>query len=381
MDTKPTYRVGIIGGGRQGTHHARDYHLHPRTEVAAVADTDSENLDLFCERFGVPGYSSYEEMLAKEDIDISAPVLPVKANPGAVIASAQAGVKAVFCEKPLAGSLVDADRMVEECASRNIPFAAGLVVSSHPDYRKAYELAAGGEIGKVVRINLYENNGQVGTHGLNLTRKFADKSPVDYVIGYVSNDPHGEHEEDYGGGERWYGWLGGYIKFSNGIEAFSSFEGPDYRGMEVIGTHGVITNSNNTGLGLKLFKTGDDPRECPDLHEVEGVFKPRPPRDRGRDAEGWRNPSEVMMTSIDAVVEALDTGNPLTITTGDDLRHSLEIAVALRESARNGSAPFKLPVEDRSIMMYPQVGRWNYKKDVHGTEWYRDQMAEHVKPV
>ena len=96
MNTKPTYRVGIIGGGRQGTHHARDYHLHPRTEVAAVADTDQENLELFRERFGVPGYASYEEMLAKEDIDISAPVLPVKANPGAVIASAQAGGKAVF---------------------------------------------------------------------------------------------------------------------------------------------------------------------------------------------------------------------------------------------------------------------------------------------
>ena len=63
MNTKPTYRVGIIGGGRQGTHHARDYHLHPRTEVAAVADTDQENLELFRERFGVPGYASYEEML------------------------------------------------------------------------------------------------------------------------------------------------------------------------------------------------------------------------------------------------------------------------------------------------------------------------------
>ena len=62
------------------------------------------------------------------------------------------------------------------------------------------------------------------------------------------------------------------------------------------------------------------------------------------------------MTSIDAVVEAIDTGDPLPITTGDDLRHSLEIAVALRESARNGSAPFKLPVEDRSIMMYPRGG-------------------------
>ena len=104
-----------------------------------------------------------------------------------------------------------------------------------------------------------------------------------------------------------------------------------------------------------------------------------PVPDRQRDAEGWRIPGENMMTSIDALVEAIDTGNPLPTTTGDDLRHSLEIAVALRESARNGSASFKLPVEDRSIMMYPEVWRWNYKKDVYGVEWYREQMKEHVE--
>ncbi len=381
MDNQPTYRVGIIGGGRQGTHHARAYYLHPRTEVVAVADTDPENLELFRERFGVPGYLSYEEMLAKERIDISAPVLPVKANPGAVIASAQAGVKGIFCEKPLAGSLADADQMVEECASRNIPLAAGLVVSSHPDYRKAFELAAGGEIGEVLRINLYENNKQVGTHGLNITRKFADKSPVDFVVGFVSNDPQGEYEGDYGGGERWYGWVGGYIKFSNGIEAYSSFRVPEYRAIEVIGTHGLITNTNNTGLGLKLFKTGEDPRESPELREVEGVFLPRPPGERQRDDEGWRIPSDTTMTTIDDLVRAIDTGDPLTVTTGDDLRYALEIAIALRESARNGSAPYKLPVEDRSIMMYPEVWRWHYKKDVHGAEWYREQMTEHIRPA
>ena len=129
MTDKPVYRVGLIGGGRQGTHHARGYQLHPRTEVVAVADTDSENRELFMERFGVPGYETYTEMLENEDIDISAPNLPVKANPGAVIASAESGVKGVFSEKPLAGSLADADLMVEACASSGFPFAAGFVLS------------------------------------------------------------------------------------------------------------------------------------------------------------------------------------------------------------------------------------------------------------
>ena len=95
MTAQPVFRVGVIGGGRQGTHAARAYHLHPRTEVAAVADTDPENLKLFCERFDVPGYATYEEMLAKEDLDIGAPILPVKANPDAVVACARAGVKGI----------------------------------------------------------------------------------------------------------------------------------------------------------------------------------------------------------------------------------------------------------------------------------------------
>ena len=378
---QPVYRVGIIGGGRMGSNHARGYHLHPRTEVAAVADTDQENLELFCERFGVPGYPSYEEMLAQEQIDISAPVLPVKANCNAIVASAEAGVKAVFSEKPLAACLADADRAVEACASRGIPFAAGLVVSSHPDYRKAYHMAAAGEIGEVLRINLYEGNNQVGTHGLNLARKFAAKSAADFVIGRVSNDPFGDYEEDYGGGEAWYGWLGGYIRFANGIECFSSYEGPDFRGLEVIGTHGLITNSNNTSIGLRLAKiaAGTEPKTHPDLKEVEGVFTPRPSAERQRDTEGWRLPSDTMMASIDALVAAIDTGAPLDITTGDDLRHALEIAIALRESARRGSTPVALPIENRNIMMYPERWRWHYKKDVYGEEWYREQMEQHIQ--
>ena len=65
MTAQPTYRVGTIGCGRKGTVHSRSYDLDPRATIVAGADTDQENLDLFCERFNVPGYSSYEEMIEK----------------------------------------------------------------------------------------------------------------------------------------------------------------------------------------------------------------------------------------------------------------------------------------------------------------------------
>ena len=64
------------------------------------------NLTLGCRRFGVPGYDTYEEMLARESIDIAMPVLPVRANAGAVVAAAEAGAKAIFCEKTADGPIV-----------------------------------------------------------------------------------------------------------------------------------------------------------------------------------------------------------------------------------------------------------------------------------
>ena len=79
--TEAKYRVGMIGIGRKGAQHARAYRINPRTQIVAAADTDEENLEVFCKRFGVPGYADYHEMLKKESIDIAAPILPVGPNP------------------------------------------------------------------------------------------------------------------------------------------------------------------------------------------------------------------------------------------------------------------------------------------------------------
>ena len=373
----PKYRVGLIGCGRAGTPRARAFDLHPLCAVTALADTDPENLELGCQRFGVPGYSSYEEMFANERIDIAMPILPVRPNADAVVAAARAGVRAIFCEKPLTARLEDADRMVEECRSRGVHLAAGVVVSSHPEYQKAYELAASGELGEVRRINLYEDNGQGGCHGLNLVRKFAQKAPVEQVVGQVGGDPFSDYEEPYDEGVTGFGPVGGYIRFANGIECFSSFQEVGWRGIEVVGSKGTLYNFNNTAIGLHLCRgeEGTEPGRLVRLKEVEGVFQEYQAGDRGYDEEGWLDPGEVMRHIVQAVVEALETGAELKVTTGDDLRHALEIAIALRESHRRGHVPVKLPLEDRSLVMYPVKTRWHYKKEVYGREWYMEQLA------
>ena len=61
--TEAKYRVGMIGIGRKGAQHARAYRIDPRTQIVAAADSDEENLEVFCKRFDVPGYTDYQEML------------------------------------------------------------------------------------------------------------------------------------------------------------------------------------------------------------------------------------------------------------------------------------------------------------------------------
>ena len=93
MTNERQYRVGLIGTGRKGNGHARGYEANPRTDLVAAADPDPSNLAIFLERFTVKPYDDYHEMLRVENIDIAAPILPVKPNPGVVIDCARAGVE------------------------------------------------------------------------------------------------------------------------------------------------------------------------------------------------------------------------------------------------------------------------------------------------
>jgi predicted dehydrogenase len=344
----------------------------------AGADTDPENLELFCKRFNVPGYSSYEEMLGKERIDIAAPILPVSVNPDAVVASARAEVKAIFCEKPLCASLEDADRMVEVCRSRGIYFFGGHTYRNMPQLQDARKLIEAGEIGEVQSIDLYDGNGQGGCHSMSVVRMFARDADPDWVVGWVSGNPFSDVEGDAFSeveGDVGFKRIGGYIRFKNGIECFSH-NNTTKGGIEVAGSRGKFA-ADWLAFHLWKVKAGTTGRFMADYKEVEGLF---PNVDeRYRDEEGWLTSGKRLIATVQWVVDSLETG-VVPRCSGDDLRKSLEICIALRESHRQNHSPVKLPLQDRSLAMYPVRSRWLYKKEVYGRERYIADMAQHKNP-
>ena len=364
----PPHKVAIIGVGRKGTSHARAYMLHPRCEVIAAADPDPQNLDLFQRRFGVSNvYSDYRDLLANERIDIAAPILPVSVNPEVVIACAQAGVRAVFSEKPIAASLEEADQMVEECRSRGIPFACGDAWRNLPQFWQFKSMIDDGEVGEVRSINIYHPHDEIsggGCQSLGVMRLMAGDADVEWVTGWVRGDPF--DEEDQG--------MGGVVRFSNGIDAFIHMNPVGKLGIEVNTSRGVFFSDWKT---FRLWLNLEDGRPFGDGwpdNEVYGAFEDADNPDDEFGDDGLRLPGYRQTASVDAIVRALEEGRE-PWTSGDNMRKALEIGVALRESHRRGHAPVRLPIEDRSLRILPHAGRWLNKKQVYGEEWYAEQMA------
>src|SRR5207247_1879985 len=116
---------------------------------------------------------------------------------GPVIDAANAKVKAILVEKPIATSVEDADRMIEAARKNGVRLSVDHTRSWWPSYQHARKLVRNGAIGGLTRIvvtmggarsMLFRN----GTHLVDTMEYFAESPPV-WVIA-----AHDRGFEDYG---------------------------------------------------------------------------------------------------------------------------------------------------------------------------------------
>ena len=140
-------------------------------------------------------------------------------------------------------------------------------------------------------------------------------------------------------------------------------------------TEGVIRYSFSK-LIVSLWKPDDDGN----LKKVDGLFRETPIRHAGSSYEpdGWKWPGDRNIASVQSIVDALENDTEPT-GSGENGRRVLELAIATRESHRQGHAPVRLPLEDRTLRMIPSRSRWEYKKPQMGKEAYMEQIARQVK--
>lgn len=108
-------QVGFIGfGGIAQTAHMPGYRALPDwCEIAAVCDVNPAKLDDARQKWNIPDvYESYDELLARADIDIIGVCTPNFVHAPATVAALKAG-KHVLCEKPMAMTPDECRQMIE----------------------------------------------------------------------------------------------------------------------------------------------------------------------------------------------------------------------------------------------------------------------------
>jgi predicted dehydrogenase len=106
-------RVGIIGAGGVGYEHIQGYQTSGHADVIAVTTRTEEHGKLAAEKFGIEAwYTDYRELLKRKDIDAVSICTPNYLHAQQTVDAARAG-KHILCEKPLATTLEDADKMIK----------------------------------------------------------------------------------------------------------------------------------------------------------------------------------------------------------------------------------------------------------------------------
>lgn len=147
-------RLGVLGCGfvTVGRHLPALRHV-PEVEVLAVADTDRATLEAVADRFAIPRrYDSAEALLAAPDLDAVAVCVPTTAHADLACAALEAGLH-VLVEKPLAGSLEEADRIVECAQQARGRAIVDFNLRRHRFVERARDLAAAGALGELLAID------------------------------------------------------------------------------------------------------------------------------------------------------------------------------------------------------------------------------------
>lgn len=236
------YRTAFIGCGRRAREHAEALRGEKRCRVVALADIKREAAEAMNADYGYGAalYADYGELLARERPEVVVTCLWTPLHLPVFRACAEAGVKAVLAEKPMAptwGDCLEMARLAEESGcqltfSHQRRFAAGNLL--------VRRLIAEGRLGGIQRMDLYSppNLLDCGTHTFDQALSFNNETPVKWVLGAV----------DASAPLNWFDvksecMAAGILVFTNGVRASIQAGGPDmdiWGGIRIAGSEGFV---------------------------------------------------------------------------------------------------------------------------------------------
>jgi glucose-fructose oxidoreductase len=146
-NTRKIIRYAVVGLGHIAQAAVLPAFTHARnSRLAALVSGDARKRKQLARKYRVPAFSyeQYEECLGEVDAVYIA--LPNSMHAEYTIRAANAGVH-VLCEKPLAVSVRECERMIEACESANVKLMTAYRLHFEPIYLRGIELVRAGKLG------------------------------------------------------------------------------------------------------------------------------------------------------------------------------------------------------------------------------------------
>ena len=148
-------RVGVVGTGGWGKNHVRV--LNELHCLAAVCDMDESRVDTFSKNFHVPGYSSLETMLKKENLDAVTICTPATTHFQVATQALTAGVHA-FVEKPMSTSVKDGELLIDAAKKANRFITVGFIERFNPPITALKQMISEGRLGEPILLEFHREN-------------------------------------------------------------------------------------------------------------------------------------------------------------------------------------------------------------------------------
>jgi predicted dehydrogenase len=153
-------RVGICGSGFMGRMHAICYSKMKDVEVTAIASKDKVSGTALAHDCKARLYEDAGDLIREAEVDIVDICLPTYLHAEYAIQAARRG-RAVFCEKPLALTLSDADRVVRAVRKAGVPAMVGHCIRFWPEYVALKKFHDEGALGRLLALSLSRYQGKI----------------------------------------------------------------------------------------------------------------------------------------------------------------------------------------------------------------------------
>jgi predicted dehydrogenase len=313
-----------------GHYHARGYQASPDAAIVALADLSQENARAFqAEHGGDQIYQDYREMLKKERLDIVSICTWPHLHAEMVIAAAEAGVRAIHCEKPMAPTFGEARRMVESCRQHGTQLTFNHQRRFGKAYQTARELLRSGAIGQLERMEATcPNMFDWGTHWFDMLFFYNDETPAMWVIGQVDLR---DSEKVFGVPVEGHGLS--HFLFANGVEGLMMTGTGAFGTLtnRLIGSEGTIEVGHSQEVPLRYWGSGMSAWTTVEV------------------AEGL-HPSDAVQRGVLDLVDALKNGREPELAARRALRATEVIFATYESSRRRARIDLPLTIDDSPLI-------------------------------